>query len=57
LPGVWFTVVDVVVELTNVDVVLDGGNVTLTLEQPVAKTASPIAMTCLAFIDPPRSPT
>jgi hypothetical protein len=44
--------VDVVVELTNVGVVLDGGNVRVVLEQAVAKTASPITMTCLAFIDP-----
>jgi hypothetical protein len=50
-------VVDVEVELTVVGAELDGATVGWALEQAAAETASPITMTCLAFINPPSSPT
>ena len=49
------TVVDVEVGLTVVGVDVGGITVGREVEQDVARTASPITMTYLAFIVPPRS--
>jgi hypothetical protein len=51
------TVVDAEAEVTVEGVELDGVAVGGPLEQPAAKTASPITMKRLAFIGPPRWPT